>query len=143
MGLIYQQAAVGEKTPEVVLQELYDTFVNICGGDKCAVYATSTPVTTAPETTTCNDADRVPITWSTIAGFYTDAMTSIVKDFEAENCVKVTIVGIDNAQLYDKQIIEAVGQPGAYDVNNTQTAEKARFAAHGYILPRDDYSAAH
>jgi len=37
MGLIYHQAAVGEKTPEVVLKELYDTFVNICGGDVCTV----------------------------------------------------------------------------------------------------------
>lgn len=95
--------------------------------------------TQAPAAGVCNDADRVPISWSTIAGFYTDAMTSIVKDFEAKNCVKVTIVGIDNAQLYDKQIIEAVGQTGAYDVYNIETAEKAGFAENGYILPLDDY----
>jgi hypothetical protein len=37
MGLIYHQAAVAEKTPEVVLQELYDEFVKICGGDVCIV----------------------------------------------------------------------------------------------------------
>src|SRR4030042_3724715 len=65
MGLIYHQSAVGQKTPEAVLQELYDEFVKICGGDKCAVYATTAPetvapATTVPETTTCNDADRVP-----------------------------------------------------------------------------------
>ena len=113
-----------------------------CGTKATTAPATSAPATTAPETTTCNDANRVPITWSTIAGFYTDAMTSIVKDFEAENCVKVTIVGIDNAQLYDKQIIEAVGQTGAYDVYNIETAEKAGFAENGYILPMDDYIAA-
>ena len=88
---------------------------------------------------TCKDADRVPITWSTISGFYTEAMTSIIKDFEAKNCVKVSVVGIDNAQLYDKQIIEAVGQTGAYDVYNIETAEKAGFAENGYILPLDDY----
>ena len=95
--------------------------------------------TQAPAAGVCNDADRVPISWSTIAGFYTDVMSSIVKDFEAKNCVKVTIVGIDNAQLYDKQIIEAVGQTGAYDVYNIETAEKAGFAENGYILPLDDY----
>jgi multiple sugar transport system substrate-binding protein len=95
--------------------------------------------TTAPAAPACTDATRVPISWSTIAGFYTDAMTSIVKDFESKNCVKVTIVGIDNAQLYDKQIIEAVGKTGAYDVYNIETAEKAGFAENGYILPMDDY----
>jgi multiple sugar transport system substrate-binding protein len=87
----------------------------------------------------CKDEDRVPITWSTIAGFYTDAMAELVADFEAQNCVKVTIVGIDNAQLYDKQIIEAVAKTGAYDVYNIETAEKAGFAEFGYILPLDDY----
>lgn len=87
----------------------------------------------------CKDEDRVPITWSTIAGFYTDAMSELVADFESKNCVKVTIVGIDNAQLYDKQIIEAVAKTGAYDVYNIETAEKAGFAEFGYILPLDDY----
>jgi multiple sugar transport system substrate-binding protein len=87
----------------------------------------------------CKDEDRVPITWSTIAGFYTDAMAELVADFEAQNCVKVTIIGIDNAQLYDKQIIEAVAKTGAYDVYNIETAEKAGFAEFGYILPLDDY----
>jgi multiple sugar transport system substrate-binding protein len=95
--------------------------------------------TTAPAAATCTDANRVPISWSLIAGFYTDAMASIVKEFEAKNCVKVTMVGIDNSQLYDKQIIEAVGKTGAYDVYNIETAEKAGFAENGYILPMDDY----
>jgi multiple sugar transport system substrate-binding protein len=111
-----------------------------------SVPATSAPAaaaTSAPATTTCNDADRVPISWSTIAGFYTDAMTKIVSDFEATHCVKVTVVGIDNSQLYDKQIIEAVGDTGAYDVFTMETAEKAGFAENGYILPMDEYIAAH
>jgi len=90
----------------------------------------------------CTDATRIPISWSTIAGFYTDAMNSILAGFEAENCVKVTLVGIDNSQLYDKQIIEAVGDTGAYDVYTMETAEKAGFAESGYILPMDDYIAA-
>src|SRR4030067_1130459 len=117
-------------------------FIPPCGTTAITAPATVAPATAVPETTTCTDADRVPITGSTIAGFYTYAMTSIVKDFEAENCVKVTIVGIDNAQLYDKQIIEAVGETGAYDVYNIENAEKAGFAESGYILPMDEYIAA-
>lgn len=92
---------------------------------------------------TCTDADRVPITWSTIAGFYTDAMASLVADFEATHCVKVTVVNIDNSQLYDKQVIEMVGKTGAYDVVTLETAEKAEFAENGFILPMDDYLEAH
>ena len=98
--------------------------------------------TAVPTAAGCVDADRVPIAWSTIAGFYTDAMTQIVADFEATHCVKVTVIGIDNSQLYDKQIIEAVGDTGAYDVYTMETAEKAGFAESGYILPMDDYIAA-
>lgn len=97
---------------------------------------TAVPVASSGE---CKDADRIPISWSTIAGFYTDAMNQIVAGFEATHCVKVTVVGIDNSQLYDKQIIEAVGQTGAYDVFTIETAEKAGFAENGYILPMDDY----
>ena len=91
----------------------------------------------------CTDAKRVQITWSTIAGFYTDAMSELVKGFEATHCAKVTIVNIDNSQLYDKQVIEMVGKTGAYDVVTLETAEKAGFAENGYILPMDDYIKAH
>jgi multiple sugar transport system substrate-binding protein len=37
MGPIYHTAAAKEKTPEQAVQALYDEFVKICGGDKCAV----------------------------------------------------------------------------------------------------------
>jgi multiple sugar transport system substrate-binding protein len=119
-----------------------------------AVVATEEPaaVTEAPAAATeepaaateapaaeCTDETRVPITWSTIAGFYTDAMTQLVNDFEATHCIKVTIVNIDNSQLYDKQVIEMVGETGAYDVVTLETAEKAEFAENGFILPMDDY----
>ena len=68
-----------------------------------ATAAPAAPATAAPASmANCTDATRIPITWSTIAGFYTDAMTSIITDFEAKECVKVTVVGIDNSQLYDK-----------------------------------------
>ncbi len=109
-----------------------------------ATAAPAAPATAAPSSmANCTDATRVPITWSTIAGFYTDAITQIINDFEAEECVKVTVVGIDNSQLYDKQIIEAVGNTGAYDVYTMETAEHAGFAENGYILPMDDYIKTH
>lgn len=83
----------------------------------------------------------VEITWSTIAGFYTDAMAGFVKSFEEANCAKVTVVNIDNSQLYNKQVIEMVGQTGAYDVVTLETAEKAEFAENGFILPMTDFFA--
>lgn len=83
--------------------------------------------------------DPVQITWSTIAGFYTDAMAGFVKSFEDENCAKVTVVNIDNSQLYNKQVIEMVGQTGAYDVVTLETAEKAEFAENGFILPMTEF----
>lgn len=83
----------------------------------------------------------VEITWSTIAGFYTDAMSSFVSSFEEKYCAKVTIINIDNSQLYNKQIIEMIGQTGAYDVVTLETAEKADFAENGFILPMTDFFA--
>jgi multiple sugar transport system substrate-binding protein len=101
--------------------------------------AAEQPAAEQPAEAGCNDADRVPIAWSTIAGFYTDAMSELVADFEKTHCVKVSVVNIDNAQLYDKQVIEMVGKTGAYDVVTLETAEKAEFAENGFILPMDDY----
>ncbi|HEV7246938.1 MAG TPA: extracellular solute-binding protein [Shinella sp.] len=103
-----------------------------------ALMTSTAPVAMAQE---CVDADRVPITWSTIAGFYTDAMANLVAGFEAKNCVKVNVINIDNSQLYNKQVIEMVGQTGAYDVVTLETSEKAEFAENGFILPMTDYFA--
>jgi multiple sugar transport system substrate-binding protein len=106
--------------------------------------ATEAPAAEQPAATTeCKDEDRVQINWSTIAGFYTDAMESIIADFEATHCIKVNIIGIDNAQLYDKQVIELVGKTGAYDVVNIEAMEKAEFAENGFLLPMDDYLKEH
>ncbi|MCP8894791.1 extracellular solute-binding protein [Shinella daejeonensis] len=103
-----------------------------------ALTASAAPAAMAAE---CADADRVPITWSTIAGFYTDAMASLVSGFEAGHCVKVNVINIDNSQLYNKQVIEMVGETGAYDVVTLETSEKAEFAENGFILPMTDYFA--
>ncbi len=103
-----------------------------------ALLTSTAPAAMAQE---CADADRVPITWSTIAGFYTDAMAKLVSGFEAGHCVKVNVVNIDNSQLYNKQVIEMVGQTGAYDVVTLETSEKAEFAENGFILPMTEYFA--
>ncbi len=103
-----------------------------------ALLASTAPLALAQD---CVDADRVPITWSTIAGFYTDAMAALVAGFEGQHCVKVNVVNIDNSQLYNKQVIEMVGQTGAYDVVTLETSEKAEFAENGFILPMTDYFA--
>ncbi len=103
-----------------------------------ALMASAAPAAMAQE---CADADRVPITWSTIAGFYTDAMADLVAGFEKGHCVKVNVVNIDNSQLYNKQVIEMVGQTGAYDVVTLETSEKAEFAENGFILPMTEYFA--
>lgn len=87
----------------------------------------------------CADSDRIPITWSTIAGFYTDAMAEFVAGFQEVECAKVDIVNIDNSQLYNKQVIEMVGQTGAYDVVTLNNAEYAEFAENGFILPMTDF----
>ncbi|MFV0476015.1 MAG: ABC transporter substrate-binding protein [Pikeienuella sp.] len=88
------------------------------------------------------DCDNpVELTWSTIAGFYTDAMEGFVKSFEEANCARVSVVNIDNSQLYNKQVIEMVGQTGAYDVVTLETAEKAEFAENGFILPMTEFFA--
>jgi multiple sugar transport system substrate-binding protein len=123
-------------------------ILSSCGGGQATpVQPTAVPPAAseapAASTGTCNDADRVPISWSTIAGFYTDAMSELVADFEKTHCVKVNVVNIDNSQLYDKQVIEMVGKTGAYDVVTLETAEKAEFAENGFILPMDDYIQQH
>lgn len=87
----------------------------------------------------CDDAQRVEITWSTIAGFYTDAMSQLVNDFQEKECAKVNIVNIDNSELYNKQVIEMVGQTGAYDVVTLNNAEYAEFAENNFILPMTDF----
>jgi multiple sugar transport system substrate-binding protein len=104
-----------------------------------ALMASAAPLTA--HAAECQDADRVPITWSTIAGFYTDAMAKLVAGFEAGHCVKVNVVNIDNSQLYNKQVIEMVGETGAYDVVTLETSEKAEFAENGFILPMTAYFA--
>lgn len=104
---------------------------------KMLLAASSIAFASAASAQSCEDP--VNITWSTIAGFYTDAMADFVSSFEEANCASVEIINIDNSQLYNKQVIEMVGQTGAYDVVTLETAEKAEFAENGFILPMTDF----
>lgn len=104
---------------------------------KLLLAASSIAFASAASAQSCDNP--VNITWSTIAGFYTDAMASFVSSFEDSNCATVEIINIDNSQLYNKQVIEMVGQTGAYDVVTLETAEKAEFAENGFILPMTEF----
>jgi len=83
-------------------------------------------------------AEQVTITWATLGGFYTDLMQDLANKFEQKTGVKVKILSIDLAQLYEKQIIEAVGGTGAYDVITYASHWKPEYASAGWMLPLDD-----
>lgn len=105
----------------------------VLGLAACAPAAT--PVPAPPE-------EKVTITWATIAGFYTDWAEEVAKDFEEKTGWDVQIIDIDFSQLYEKQVIEFVGNTGAYDIVTSDVGWKAEFANSGYLLPLDDYIAA-
>lgn len=81
------------------------------------------------------------ITWSTIAGFYTDWAQQVVKDFEAKTGYKVNIVEMDLPTMYEKEALDMVGGTGAYDVITWNVSWKAGWANAGNLIPLDDYIA--
>jgi multiple sugar transport system substrate-binding protein len=109
-----------------------------------ALLAACAPAATpAPEATpTPPPEEKVTITMATIAGFYTDWAEEVAKEFEEKTGWNVEIVQIDFSQLYEKQVIEFVGDTGAYDIITYDVGWKAEFANSGHILPLDDYIAA-
>jgi len=86
--------------------------------------------------------EEVTITWAAIAGFYTDWAEEVAKEYEEDTGVNVDIIEIDFSQMYEKQVIEMVGDTGAYDIVSYDVGWKAEWANSGYILPLDDYIAA-
>jgi multiple sugar transport system substrate-binding protein len=83
-------------------------------------------------------AEPVTVTWSTLGGFYTDLMKDLASKFEKQSGIRVKIIEIDLAQLYEKQIIEAVGGTGAYDVITYASQWKPEYVNAGWLLPIDD-----
>lgn len=86
-------------------------------------------------------ADKVTVNWATIGGFYTDLAQKLADKFEAKSGIKVNIINIDFAQLYEKQILEMVGETGAYDVITYASQWKPEFVSAGWLLPLDQYMA--
>ena len=83
----------------------------------------------------------VTITWSTIAGFYTDWAQQVAKEYEAESGNTVEIVKMDLPTMYEKEVLDMVGGTGAYDLITWNVSWKAEWAENGYLLPLDDYVA--
>ena len=85
----------------------------------------------APATSGGQTATQAPvsgekvITWSTIAGFYTDWAEQVAKDFEAQTGYKVNIVKMDLPTMYEKESLDMVGGTGAYDVITWNVSWKA------------------
>lgn len=84
---------------------------------------------------------RVTLKWATIAGFYTDWATELVKEFEAKTGVDVQVVQIDLATMYEKEAIEMAGRTGAYDLVTVESTWLAEWANAGWLEPLDDYIA--
>ncbi len=88
-----------------------------------------------------SQAAKVTVNWATLAGFYTDVAQKLADKFEAQTGIKVNIINIDLAQLYEKEVIEAMGQTGAYDLVTYHTLWKPEFVNAGWLMPLDDFMA--
>jgi len=81
------------------------------------------------------------VTWSVIAGFYTDAMNKIAKDFTEKTGIQVEVIGIDNTVLYEKEVMELAAKTGAYDVVTIETMWMSEWSLAHYLEPLDEYIA--
>lgn len=95
-------------------------------------------VTVPPEAPT---KEPVTVTWLTIAGFYTDWAKEVTKEWEEKTGNKVNIVDIDLPTMYEKTVLEAVGQTGAYDIVTWDVGWKSEWAYNGYLRVLDEHIA--
>ena len=93
-------------------------------------------VTTTPEAA---QPEPVTVTWATIAGFYTDWAKEVAKEWEQKTGNKVNIIDVDLPTMYEKIVLEAVGQTGAYDIVTWDVGWKSEWAYNGYLRVLDDY----
>ena len=100
-----------------------------------AAVATEAPAAAAPA------KEPVTITVATIAGFYTDWAEQVAKEYEAQSGNKVEFVKMDLPTMYEKEVLDMVGNTGAYDVITWNVSWKAEWANNGYLLALDDYVA--
>lgn len=97
------------------------------------VVVTTTPGAVQPE--------PVTVTWATIAGFYTDWAKEVAKEWEQKTGNKVNIIDVDLPTMYEKIVLEAVGQTGAYDIVTWDVGWKSEWAYNGYLRVLDEYIA--
>lgn len=117
------------RTLAVVLILLLTFSMVGCGSKK--------PAETSANTTNANK--DVTVTWATLAGFYTDWATNVAKDFTAKTGIKVKIVQMDLPTMYEKEVLDIVGNTGTYDVITWNVSWKGEWANAGYMAPLDDY----
>jgi multiple sugar transport system substrate-binding protein len=110
------------------------------GGESTDTSGESTNTTAAGSTTAATAAPGggVTVRWSVIAGFYTDWAEQVAAEWEAETGNNLEVVGIDFPVLYENQVLESVGDTGAYDILTYDVGWKAEFAESGYLLQLDD-----
>lgn len=84
-------------------------------------------------------AGKVTVTWATLAGFYTDWAKSLAQDFTAKTGIDVKIEEMDLPTMYEKEVLDIVGNTGAYDIITWNISWKSEWANAGYIYPLDDY----
>lgn len=85
--------------------------------------------------------DAVTINWVTLSGFYTDWAKEVVKQFTEKTGINVNIIDLDLQQLYQKQVLESVGDTGSFDLLTYDVGWKAEYSENGYLLALDDYIA--
>jgi multiple sugar transport system substrate-binding protein len=96
------------------------------------IMCVAAPLTAAP-------ASKVTVTWATLAGFYTDWAKTLAKQFTDKTGIDVKIVEMDLPTMYEKEVLDIVGNTGAYDIITWNVSWKSEWANAGYIYPLDDF----
>jgi multiple sugar transport system substrate-binding protein len=129
----------------VLMLVLVATFFTGCGGSEGTTDTSdssksekSNETKSSGTTSDKKSSEGVTVTWATIAGFYSDWIDGVAKEFEKETGIKVEQIQIDNAIMYEKQGIEMASHTGVYDLVTCETMWKAEWANAGYIEPIDD-----
>lgn len=82
---------------------------------------------------------EVTVTWATLAGFYTDWAKTLAEEFTEETGIKVNIVEMDLPTMYERIVLDIVGDTGAYDIITWNVSWKSEWANAEYLYPLDDF----
>lgn len=84
-------------------------------------------------------SEKVTVTWATLSGFYTDWAKTLAKQFTDKTGIDVKIVEMDLPTMYEKEVLDIVGNTGAYDIITWNISWKSEWANAGYIYPLDAF----